>query len=615
MATLRCSLNTTYFADDYYGVSDNDDGDVDDCLDEFYYDDDERNEETIKKMWLPKAVALCRYLWPSVKEDALSVDFLSHGSYNSIFSISIATAEDEKAEYVLRIPEFSMDTKYAVGILEHLNKFTDLKVPSVITWDATINNPLQNTYVILSRVPGTCLANVWKDLAHDQKLLLAKELAQLYHQIESVTNPVAGAMRVHDQDIRYRDELIDRTFVLAFGASTVESNCNRINWDTPKDGILPMRRDPPGLSVNDIMVAIFKRRIYDKKNSQLEDEFTLQWHEVCQRIIEDMVDMGLFDFQDNDVCLCHTDLFPRNIMVDFTPDITITGVLDWDDAMFVPKFAARVLPRWLWQSVPNEESKSESTSEYSYGVEPLDSRKTEPNSPQNAEIKLAFDSAVGERWVSEATGEWYTLARALIRFSRECVTSNSTFEHLAQWKEKWKSLSTDAVENLHFWTKKRNLSIFKEPGSLEYEVASDTSTRNDETVSCDRKDDEEMSCKNYSTIPWEDRTRVQFRKTLRWVLSMPVTPTHSGERHSREASSTTLTEVEELVLSSPGSLSKSILNIQYSATGMRTRDLPLSWISSKRLSVGSPRDNYFAIPDQGQRGIITTTKWFHETIP
>ncbi|KAI1458053.1 hypothetical protein F4805DRAFT_474725 [Annulohypoxylon moriforme] len=610
-ATLRCSIQTTYYYPDDTQHRDDDDSSHDD-EDNFLFDD-EPIEEKINRIWLPKAVALCQYLWPSVKDDALSVNFLGAGSYNVALSISMVTTEDETVEYVLRIPDYGINMTRSAGILEYLNRFTDLNVPKLIAWDATTNNPLKKEYMIISRIPGKCLHDIWKDLPHDQRLLFAKELARLYHQIESITNPTAGVIQVHGQDIKYRDELIDRIFVQAFGTNTMGSHLNPIDWDTPKDGVLPVLRDPPGLSVNDIMTAIFKRRIYQVKNMKESwMDYTLSWHELCQKIIEDMVDMGLFDPQNDEVCLRHPDLFARNIMVDFSPDITITGVLDWDEAMFVPKFAGRILPRWLWQSAPADWSGTVSgTVSYFDDNEPLDFEGSGPNSLENVEIKSAFDNAVGEAWLSEASSEWLALARALLAFSREHLYSEETDEKIALWKNKWRSLSTDAVENLYFWTEKRNLSIFEEPESPEYEeVVLDKITSEDEPASCSQKDNEETSCKDNSTNTWEDRTRAQFRRILPWVLSMPTTSSCPKEPHSAKNSSTTLTREEALALSSMDSLPKDFRTVHYSTTGIEEKNLPRASLPYKTHSIENPSDDCSAVPVQGQSGILTTTRCF-----
>ncbi|KAI1770279.1 hypothetical protein F4818DRAFT_455789 [Hypoxylon cercidicola] len=408
-------------------------------LESIHNDDPEPSELRLTKKWQSKAVALCKSLWPSAKHDTLSVKYLSHGSYNTVFSVSMVMADDQPVEYVLRIPDAELLVPRTAAILEYLTEFTDLKVPRVITWDATTDNSLENNYIILSRIPGKCLQEVWKDLAHHQKLILARKLAQLFLQIESVTNQVAGTIKVHKKGLGRGDKISDRMFVEAFGADVLDIPNDPINWLNVDNGLLPLdrlRHDPPNLTVSDIMLAIFRRRIYQTKNHETNShDYLLEFFEPCQQMVEDMVDRGVFQSENDAICLHHVDIFPRNIMVDFSPDITITGVLDWDVALFAPSFAGRAPPRWLWRSVPQDDS------EYAkFDMEPLDPNENEPDSPENTEIKRVFEAAVGEAWVSESTGKPYPFARRLLRFGRQDTYDGEDIGNLLEWIGNWSSV-------------------------------------------------------------------------------------------------------------------------------------------------------------------------------
>ncbi|KAL2051408.1 hypothetical protein ABVK25_008275 [Lepraria finkii] len=55
---------------------------------------------------------------------------------------------------------------------------------------------------------------------------------------------------------------------------------------------------------------------------------------------------------DDGYSCCHLDLnaAPRNVMVNIQADgpAAITGILDWDSAVFGPKFVGCAPPIWLW---------------------------------------------------------------------------------------------------------------------------------------------------------------------------------------------------------------------------------------------------------------------------
>jgi Ser/Thr protein kinase RdoA (MazF antagonist) len=56
--------------------------------------------------------------------------------------------------------------------------------------------------------------------------------------------------------------------------------------------------------------------------------------------------------------LCHLDLAPRNILVDHASNAAlsrISGILDWDSAVFGPSFMSCAPPLWIWAWNDDEE--------------------------------------------------------------------------------------------------------------------------------------------------------------------------------------------------------------------------------------------------------------------
>ncbi|KAK8039031.1 hypothetical protein PG993_007442 [Apiospora rasikravindrae] len=423
----------------------------------------------------------CKQLWPLALEETIEVEFLDQGTFNQVFAISCADIAGQLQDVVLRLPSNQSSIPCTVAILGWLNKHTDLNVPKVITWDASKDNPLGHGYIILSRIPGTSLQKVMGDLSQEQKLIVAKQLAQLYQQMESITSPIAGRIKVHGQ-FSPGDDTSDNVFIQPFGTGIGSSgielhdDCkNPVDWNNTDNGLLPierLRHDPPNLSVNEIMLPIYQRRIYTSLNRPVPEDHLLILFEPLQEMVQDMVDIELFEPVNDHICLQHPDFLPRNIMVDFTPDPVITGIIDWDDANFVPRFAARVPPGWLWQSgwwkeedgderdrgdmldedgdEGEDETCEECDEDYDWIEEPLDVEKNAPQTPEDAEIKRVFEEAVGERWVWESTKPWFPFARRLLRFSQQTLFFGQDFTLVSQWKDKWEALfpaNSDGSEN------------------------------------------------------------------------------------------------------------------------------------------------------------------------
>lgn len=276
--------------------------------------------------------------------------------------------------------------------------------------------------------------------------------------MEAITSHVAGRIKAHGKPSP-GDDASDNMFIYPFGTEWLEVADNSVNWDNKENGILPierLRHDPPGLSVNEIMIPIYQHRIYLSLNRPNPFDWNMDLFEPLQEVVQEMVHNELFKPENDHICLQHPYSFPRNIMVDFTPDPVITGIIDWDDANFAPRFATCIPPRWLWQPewTKNTNNKEDGNEEYQdddddcedcngqseSNAEPLDAEGNAPSTPEDAEIKRAFEEAVGERWVWEATSPWFPLARRLLQFSRRILTSQQDEDNAVEWKRRWDAL-------------------------------------------------------------------------------------------------------------------------------------------------------------------------------
>ncbi|KAI0387762.1 hypothetical protein F5Y04DRAFT_286769 [Hypomontagnella monticulosa] len=543
--TITSSPEKTRHDNDSDDSDDSDDNDSDDND-----NDDSDNDEPEEKWdeqreaerWLPKAIALCKHLWPSAEYDSESVKYITCGSYNIVFGISM-TLDGEPVEYVLRISTEEDNVARSAAIFEHMAKFPGLKVPKLIKWDDTQDNPLGNAYTILSRVPGKSLDQVLKDITHEQKLLLAKELAKLYHELESITSPVAGVFSLRKNG-PLGGEISDRIFIEPFGAGTVEFIEEKIDWNVEDNGYLPLdrvRHDPPGLSVTEIISVIFKRRLYGIEYQDPPADYLYWFLDRCEDTILAMIKLELLRPLDDTICLHHTDLFPRNIMVDFTPDIVITGTLDWDDAEFVPRFGGRIPPRWLWRTEPDSECDS-----WRFDLEPLDPKDNEPDSPENAEVKRVFEDAMGENWVSEATAAVCPYARRLLTFSRRSLYFDEEIKDVIKWIDQWES-------------------IYGAPSDVDED--SDTESIDDDTASSDGGEDsddgnaseekQESPITDASSIPESKEVYICF-KTINTdvddcIENETVVPTQKDDRDAVATGESTKTPEHhpEIIMNRP----------------------------------------------------------------
>lgn len=174
--------------------------------------------------------------------------------------------------------------------------------------------------------------------------------------MEAVTSPVAGIIEARRSPLNQGDSSAnDQIFIRPFGTECCsQAEDSAKNWDDEVEnfGKLPnnrLCRDPPGLAVSDMMLAIYQRHMHYSPDCRKEyHDPSLELFKPLQEKMQDIVDQNITG--SSKICLRRPDLFDRNIMVDIAADGNpiITGVVDWDDALFLPRFAAREPPRWLW---------------------------------------------------------------------------------------------------------------------------------------------------------------------------------------------------------------------------------------------------------------------------
>ena len=137
-------------------------------------------------------------------------------------------------------------------------------------------------------------------------------------------------------------------------------------------------------------------------------------------------------------CLCHFDLAARNIMVQILTDgsLTISGILDWDSAAFAPKFVSCAPPSWLW------------TEQKYYDAEEGE-MSSKPSTPEQEEIKEAFDDVVGFDYLWLAYKLEYRLARELFYFVWHGLQDGEAQKKAVRLLKEWKALHESLLVSNH----------------------------------------------------------------------------------------------------------------------------------------------------------------------
>ena len=363
------------------------------------------------------------------------IERLRGGGFNRIIGITIKHPTDEKpTPLILRVPRLD-DARpdREVAVLHFIRQYTSIPVPEVKYMDFTSDNPLKKSYVIQNRIPGHDLQGAngfgYLSLNHEQRCSFAKEFALLLRELHGLMHPFPGFIEPS------ADSSNDQNFtVRPFDLNTLSGYKEEpdLNTELPLFQVRPFVEDwqPPKISPFEqttyyFMLAQFGRwRALELRR----DPVTIGWCKLQDRLATMAVQMDELGFLGYDLnCLCHLDLLgaPRNIMADIKPDgsLSITGILDWDSAVFAPKFVGCAPPMWLWAW--DEEGEDEKHA------------NDTPSDPKDQEIKKIFEETVGDSFLSYAYKPEYRLARELFRFAKDGITSTTEMEEIEELLKEW----------------------------------------------------------------------------------------------------------------------------------------------------------------------------------
>ena len=344
----------------------------------------------------------------------LEVERIRGGSFKKVAGID-AMDQDGKVEkrMVIRVAQETLDpTPRDVSILRFVRKHTDLPVAEILACDWTENNPLSIPYVIQSRVPGRDLESEiqsYPSLSHKQKLSFVEQYCKILSQMREVQHPWPGDITSTDGDTTFSIEPFE-----IFHEQLDPKYADRPKlipyFKTRPFGVAEdaTDEDPDTASYMQSPLYLFEAQFGRWRTIELGLDPTGIWvPNIWQRMqvaVNQMYEHGCLNSEYN--CLTHFDLDPRNIMVEIQDgDAKITGIVDWDLAMFAPDFVSCKPPMWIWNWVDG-------------GGEDEAHADDDPPTEEQQELKDLFDELMGIDYTWKAYQPHYRIARELFRFAR-----------------------------------------------------------------------------------------------------------------------------------------------------------------------------------------------------
>ncbi|KAF3024943.1 hypothetical protein E8E14_013441 [Neopestalotiopsis sp. 37M] len=262
------------------------------------------------------------------------------------------------------------------------------------------DEPLGNRFLVFTCLSGQSLQATWPSLSHAQRLSVARQVGELYLNLQTATNSHCGLLKL-----------------------PVDSYGNNIQGD--------------------IFLEVFGQERNNLDNTE-RDQIDLEEDELVNR---ENLTITHKDLLDETICIWHRNITAENIMIERDADgePKITGLLGWDGAGFAPRFMACRAPQWLWRNkavrfAPGFDGDSMNTTKEYHEIDEEPFEAFEPNKPEAREIKAAFDEAVGEKFTRAAYDADIIIARRLMYVAACSVWNLDHTQELAvvfaEWNER-----------------------------------------------------------------------------------------------------------------------------------------------------------------------------------
>lgn len=403
----------------------------------------------------PRVEKLCQILWPPQRSlkyrfsnsQAISrlrankflrafvlsrqtplIERLRGGDYNRVVGITLpSTYAVDHRQLILRVlrREDGTSPDRAAAILEYVRKYTSIPIPTIVAKDFGNENPLEKPYVIQTRISGSDLDRIWDELNHQQRCTVARDLGSVVRTLLSLEAPVTGILEAGPEtgDTSGFSNIVPfelqqwgpEGLVVPTSVDTISPRTRQTTLDFFQTQLGLWRADAVA-EHSDVSVELFDRML---------------------KATREMADLGLFGQYLN--CLCHVDIHMGNVMAKIQPDnsLKVTAVLDWDEAVFAPKFFACEPLGWIWGYIASDHVDEDEHLIWPYE---LAGANDLPSTPEQQELKWIFDEQAGPEYRHLAYDEISRLCRGLSRIAIEGLAASHYYKAANRILKEWEVL-------------------------------------------------------------------------------------------------------------------------------------------------------------------------------
>lgn len=275
-----------------------------------------------------------------------TVKFQFEGAFNKLYAI-----ECPRGSFLMRValpvdPHFK--TLSEVATVKLLESKTSVPVPQIIASNFSSNTELKFEWILMKRIPGLPLAEVWASLDWEAKLSCVKDVAVIvaqlfelkYHAIGNLFNAkdlsLFSGIPSDDSDVEPSLVILDRIVSMIFFWGThLGADVSRGPFTSSKDW----------LNARFQLMEEDCRRVL---NSQDADEDDIEDMENAQQLLERLrkqFDCFFPSIEREEFALHHDDISRHNLIVDSTGKLQ--ALVDWECVSTMPLWKGCQIPSFI----------------------------------------------------------------------------------------------------------------------------------------------------------------------------------------------------------------------------------------------------------------------------
>lgn len=273
----------------------------------------------------------------------LAVTFFSEGAFNKLYTIAVPDGAGNLGppRYIFRATspvEPFYKTASEVATLSYIQEHTSVPVPRVIAYSSTAENELGCEWILMERIPGIALADVWSDIDLEMKSKETELIAGFVRQLrdiqrrftaignlyfrEDVDTSNAAVRVIPTRDEKYVIGPIVTPYMFA-GGRKLRVSRNLGPYSNDADYIAALAAS----ELEDMNLLL-------SADAPSHSDFDEDLAEDAEDIIEVLgelqtISTALFPSRPRIFALYHHDLSLANILVD-PVTYEVTGIVDWE---------------------------------------------------------------------------------------------------------------------------------------------------------------------------------------------------------------------------------------------------------------------------------------------